>query len=326
MKGAKPASETPTYTPRKFLSLIKLPIIGTSIEISGLVIVAWLWQYDNYIFTRTANSWSNFPWGIFTSIITPDTDTFILLFERNPLWWLTLSVGILVLGVFLYVWLLTNFMKDEGLMRTRARLYLVLLFLPSIVANVARLILNSGADIGPSGVQYAQIGIITGFALVNGFPVFRGNGVRANLRYARLSSLVSIVNLSLGVIILGYAVLLRDQFFTVFYMGLKVDYYTHIFTFTTPVLVLVIWGLKTRQRVPDSPFKPIRRKTTSFSEPFPKYSTNLSCYTTPESGKSTNYPGSNPRPGILILGCKSPRGVPVPYEATSSNPVGLASK
>jgi hypothetical protein len=261
MKG--PESESRGYGARRYLSLVKLPILGTSLEMVALIAVAWLWQFDNYIFNQTANSYANFPWGIFTSMVTPDTDTFAYLFAKNPLWWATLFLGLLTMGVFLFVWLLLNYSRDGRQLRTRARLYFLLFFVPSIAFSVLELALNFGVpSIGPSGVQYSQIGIVTGFSLVNGFPVFRGRKVGANLKRSLLYWLISLVNLVLGAVIVLFAIFFPAQFFNVFALdGLKVDYYAHVFTFATTVLVLVIWGLATRPGVPDPAFGPVKKKS-----------------------------------------------------------------
>jgi hypothetical protein len=122
----------------------------------------------------------------------------------------------------------------------RTKLYFILLFVPSIIFNVIELATNFGLpSVGPSGVQYSQIGIITGFSLVNGFPLFRAGGVMANFRRSVLASLISIVNLGLGVFIILIAVFNPIQFFSVVgFVGLKVNYYTHVFAFITTVLRL----------------------------------------------------------------------------------------
>ena len=261
-------SGPPGYGARRYLSLVKLPILGTSLEIVALIVVAWLWQFDNYIFNHTANSYSNIPWGIFTSMVTPDTDTFAYLFAKNPSWWSTLFLGLVVMGVFVYVWLLLNYSKDEGQLRTRARLYFILFFVPSIVFSVLQLIFNFGLpSIGPSGVQYSQIGIIAGFSLVNGFPLFRG-GVRAYFRKSLLYSLISLVNLILGLVIVLYSIFDPVTFFSVLGLGgLKVDYYTHIFTYATSIVVLVIWGLWTCAPVADPAFGQRRKTASKSSDP-----------------------------------------------------------
>lgn len=269
LKGERSANETPSYGPRKYLSLVKLPVLGTSLEVVGLIFVAWLWQFDNYIFNQTANSWSNLPWGIFTSVITPDTDTFAYLFGGNPLWWATLFLDLLAFAVFLFVWLLLNFSKDERQLTTRSRLYIVLFFVPSLIFSVIELGTNLVPSIGPSGIQYSQIGIVAGFSLVNGFPAFRGNGVVANFRRSTFSCLVSLGNFFIGAVLVLAAVLFPAQFFSALGVdGLKVDYYAHVFTFTLTVLVLVFWGLKSRPGVPDPPFGPITKRST-LKEPSP---------------------------------------------------------
>jgi hypothetical protein len=244
------------YGPQRYLSLIKLPIVGTAVEIVGLLVVSWLWQYDNYIFNQTANSYANFPWGIFTSVVTPDTDTFAYLFGKNPFWWATLFLSLVTAGVFLYVWGLLNYSKGERQLRTRARLYFILFFAPSIVFNIFELAFNFGLpSIGPSGVQYSQIGIIAGFSFVNGFPLFRGGGLKTNFRKSLFYSLISFVNLILGLVIILYSVFYPAQFFSVLGPGgLKVDYWTHVFTFVTSTIVLVVWGLLTHAPVPDPAF------------------------------------------------------------------------
>jgi hypothetical protein len=269
LKGERSANETPSYGPRKYLSVVKLPVLGTSLEVVGLIFVAWLWQFDNYIFNQTANSWSNLPWGIFTSVITPDTDTFAYLFARNPLWWATLFLDLLAFGVFLFVWLLLNFSKDERQLRTRSRLYIVLFFIPSLIFSVIELVTNMVPSIGPSGIQYSQIGIVAGFSLVNGFPAFRGGGLVANFKRSRFSSLVSLGNFFIGAVLVLAAMLFPLEFFSVLGVdGLKVDYYAHVFTFTLTVLVLVFWGLKSRPGVPDPPFGPIKKRS-KLKEPSP---------------------------------------------------------
>lgn len=228
---------------------LRLPILGVTLEVAGVSIITALAPSHPNIYEVTNNSWANFPWGILTAMITPDTDTFLYLLNRVPLWWFTAFFDLLLFMILAGVLIGTSLSTDPRETRTRSRLFFILLFIPSIISNMVRLAEDAAPNIGPSGVIYSIIGLLSGFWLASGLNAFRG-GLKKNLDSKKLETLVALVEFGTGVIILALSFIEPVTFFSVIYYGLRVDFYTHVWAFYSTVGVLTLWGLWKRPGVP----------------------------------------------------------------------------
>lgn len=213
-----------------------LPLLGILV---GIELTYRLFYSNPDSFLQLINTWKNFPRGIFSAILLPDTMVFL---GKAPwrLWFLSTAA---IMSVFYILFVVTNFNLDS---RERSRRFfegILLMFMISWTSDIVGLYWYSETA-GPSGVIYSLLGIMYGFIISNITVEVRTwrDSLVAFIRKSNNFMLFSL-SLAIGIVFPLYAVANPSGFFSLTLNEVKVASDVHVFCFIAGTFVATLIGI-----------------------------------------------------------------------------------
>jgi hypothetical protein len=211
------------------LTLLSAPLVTFAIILANLfVFIAYL--HDPQVVFPLLNTWGNFPWGLLTSIFTPDTQ--VLLGKTMFSDWFIITGGSLV--AYLALFLVVNIGRDDHDLASRSVLFAILLIVVSVASNFFSLMYSPGS-VGPSTAIYSALGIDVGLGIGNAALWFEAGrpGLGPLLAFGTGMGII------VGPTIVILSLVAPQSFFLI--EG-GVDWQAHVFCYVLSAVVAVAWA------------------------------------------------------------------------------------
>jgi hypothetical protein len=232
-------------TPKLYLvGVISAPTVTAAIIVGNLLVYYFFLSNYNSV-NPLLNTWSNFPWGVFTAIFAPDTNVLLCYTGnftpascfQNFVGWFGLNAGILV--SYLAFLFLVNIDCNSRKLASRVSFYAIALIMISVLSNFLAL-LRSAGSVGPSTAGFAGIGVVLGFGAAN-----TAAWVKEGHEITGIRNLVAVV-FSILVILITVLSISTDPT-AYFNVATGIDWIAHVFCFVAGGIVALVWVLLQRR-------------------------------------------------------------------------------